>query len=343
MSGFKIFTLAGIPVYVSFWYFLIMAWIGLRTDNALMWIFVVTFSILVHEFGHALTARHYRLAPSVLLHGWGGLCSHQRAERDLHDVFIISAGPGAGFVLGLITGAAWLATSALAPQVLQTNPTLRVFFEYMIYVNLFWSLVNLIPLWPLDGGQLFRLGMVRLFGGARGEKITHITGIVVSVVAGLLAYQFLSGYFALILCGFLAYDNYRRLSSPGASGPIRTPPKDIKPLLKEAQAAMQGEDWHEAARLAHVARDAGRLADKDLQKIWSILTIATAQQGDYEEALSYAKRAPDTPEVAEAQVWSLVNLERHQEAQALLEGPRGALLPEVVRQDVRQALTEGPS
>jgi hypothetical protein len=184
--------------------------------------------------------------------------------------------------------------------------------------------------------------MVRLFGGARGEKITHVTGILLSVVAGLLALKFLSGYFILILCGFLAYDNYRRMSAPGSSGPIRKPPKNVKPLLKEAQAALEAEDWHEAARLAHIARDEGRLADKDLKQVWSLLTIATAQQGYFEEALSYARRAPDTPAVVEAQAWSLVNLERHQEALALLESPRGARLPEEVRQDVRQALTAPP-
>jgi stage IV sporulation protein FB len=342
MNGFKIFSLFGVPVYVSIWYILLMGWSAWTSDNPFLWVGAVTFSILVHEFGHALMARRFRLSPSVLLHGWGGLCAHQRAQRDLHDVLILSAGPGAGLLLGGLTAAAWGILRLAAPHLLEAEP-LRAAITYMLFINLFWSLINLIPMWPLDGGQLFRLGMVRLFGGARGERVTHITGIALAVIAGLIAWKLVGGFFTLILCGFLAYENYQRLQSPGASGPIRRHNKEAGRLVQEAQAALKAEAWREAARLAHVARDEGNLNPAQLKEIWTILAIATAQQGEFEEALGYIQRAPDSPAVIEAELWSLIHLHRAQEARLLIQSPRGQKLPAAVHQDALQALTATPS
>ncbi len=338
MGGFRIFSLAGIPVHVSIWYLLLSGWIGFRSENPLLWITTLTVSILVHEFGHAFASRHYDLNPQILLHGWGGLCSHERAERDLHDVVIISAGPGAGFVLGGLTFAFSLALQWFAPDWLAAQPLVELGIQYMLFINIIWSFVNLIPLWPLDGGQLFRLGMVRLFGGAKGEKITHYTGIGLSIIAALLAFKFFSGFFMALLCGFLAWENYKRLQS-GGSGPVRRVNKTSAKLVAQAQQALHNEDFREAARLTHLARDEkGRIPEKVMTQIWTILSIATAQQGDYEEALSYIKRAPASPEVIEAQAWCLTFLERRDEVQTLLDSDRGKILPTAVRNAVLQEI-----
>ena len=84
MNAFYLFSIRNIPVYVQPWYLLLLAFFGMRSDitSGLIFAACVTVSLLVHEFGHALVAARYRLNPTVILHGWGGLCAHERAEKD---------------------------------------------------------------------------------------------------------------------------------------------------------------------------------------------------------------------------------------------------------------------
>ena len=92
MGGFQAFSIGGIPVHFTLWYFFILLyWMRGGAQSGLTWGLVITFSILVHEFGHALVARYFRLSPWVELHGWGGLTHHDRAARDRDDALIIVA------------------------------------------------------------------------------------------------------------------------------------------------------------------------------------------------------------------------------------------------------------
>ena len=160
MNAIYLFTLRGIPVFVQPWFFLLLAFFAFGSDltSGLIFAVCVTFSLLVHEFGHATVAAYYQLQPAVILHGWGGLCAHQRAKRDLHDAFIVSAGPGAGFALGI---ACILLQIVLPESFLSTRPLVQFALFQLIFINIFWSLFNILPLWPLDGGQLFRLAGLR--------------------------------------------------------------------------------------------------------------------------------------------------------------------------------------
>src|SRR4051794_34773922 len=100
MSGFRVFTLANVPVWVSPWHVLFLAYLswsmGLRAG--MLYAVCIALSVLVHEFGHALVAKVFRLNPQILLTGFGGLTGHERAQRDRDDVLIIAAGPFAGLL-----------------------------------------------------------------------------------------------------------------------------------------------------------------------------------------------------------------------------------------------------
>src|SRR5262245_46614527 len=147
MSGFRAFTLANVPVWVSPWHVLFLAYLswnhGRDSRAALIFGACVALSVLVHEFGHALVAKFFRLGPQILLTGFGGITGHERAQRDRDDALIIAAGPLAGLLLGVI--ALLLRTYVDLP---------RPFFQAtseLVGINFFWSLANLLPLWPLDG------------------------------------------------------------------------------------------------------------------------------------------------------------------------------------------------
>ena len=334
--GFRIFSFAGIPVSVSGWYLLLVAWTswsaaggapdGLGVTYGLLWATALTSGLLIHEFGHALAARHFALRPQVLLHGWGGLCAHDRAKRDLHDVIIISAGPLVELAFGILCAIVWYFLKSSSPS-LAANPAVNIAFTYLIYINVVWAFINLVPLWPLDGGQLFRLAAVRLLGPRNGEKVTHYLGIAIGVAAAALGYEF-GGMFLSLLCLLLVYENYTKLSSGRSSGPVRASNRFASELFAKAQKAMEAGDWREAARLGHQIRAESNVPDTLLDKVWGLLAVSTVRIGEYEDALSYIKRAPPSPMVAEAHVRCLAMLGRADEARKLLDLAPAAKLPE---------------
>lgn len=340
--NFRLFSLFGIPVYASIWYFLITVLMGLDAAHPVLWIGAVTVSILVHEFGHGLVARAYRLSPAILLHGWGGLCSHSPARRDLHDVLILVSGPGAGFLLGFVALGVSAALGVLAPQV-ASNPSVGTLLTYLMYVNFFWSALNLIPMWPLDGGRLLRIGLVKLMGGARGEQVTHGLGIGLALFLAVAAYKYM-GTFSVLMCLMIAFNNYQHLSSGESSGPIRRAAPKANPQAKDqlgqAEEALRQERWREAARLGHLAR-AGGLSDREMARVWAVLGLATSELGEPEDAVSYLRQAPPSLEVVEAELRCLLALGRLEEAKSLVGSPRGQKLSSSSREQVAQRLQVG--
>src|SRR5690606_35314332 len=75
----------------------------------------------------------------------------------------------------------------------------------LIYINFYWSLVNLLPLWPLDGGQLYRLGMLKLFKPVRAERIVHITAL--AVLVGVVVMMGQGNMFFMLILITLAMQN----------------------------------------------------------------------------------------------------------------------------------------
>lgn len=312
MNGFYLFKLRGIPVFVSFWYLLLMAFfsmgIGRDLGGAYAGIFigVVTLSLLVHEFGHGLVARRYGLRPSILLHGWGGLCAHQPAQRDRHDALIIAMGPGAGLLLGLVT---WGVSLALDPAWLAARPMLEFFISQMIWVNFVWTFINLVPMWPLDGGQLFNIGLKQKLSVAKTHRATHMVGLGIALLAVLFALNY-GFFFGAILAGLLAYENLSRLrSAPQVRGEAPTlASAHASELYQQAIDAMARHDWEEAARLGHMMRTES-LSKDQLEQAWELLAVATTNKGEYAEALRYIERAPDSEPVKQARERCLSHLQ----------------------------------
>lgn len=330
MGGFRIFTLAGVPVHVTAWYFLILLfWLQGGIQSALTWGGAITLSILVHEFGHAMVAKIYGLNPSIELHGWGGLCHHQRAASDKHDALILIAGPGAGLVFGGVV----FAVVAVVPEVM-VMPFWGAFAQYLLYVNLVWSLVNLVPLWPLDGGQLFRLGMLRLANPGQAERITHVVGTVLGVGAVFIAYSLIGSRFLAVIAGFITWMNIQRINNPGASGAIRSQNRFAKGLLKQAKDAFSARDWETAARLAYQAKAETGLDAGTISQLFEILGVSNAAMGRFEDAWPYLQKAPESKQVFLAKVECVLALEMSEEARPLLLHKAAVALPDDVQRDL---------
>lgn len=323
-EGFQVFSIRGIPVQISPIFLILVAFIAFRGGSVLwsaIYIGVLTVSILVHELGHALVAQYFRLSPSITLHGWGGLCSHQRPERAVDDALIIAAGPAAGIMLGIAAFTAGIFTAG-------TNaPLVATVLGVMVWFNFFWSFVNLLPLWPLDGGQLFRLGMIRWLGGATGERVTHVVGAVTGVICAVLGYQMFGGL-AVLLAGYWAWLNFQRINDPSASGAIYVTNRFAQQLSKRMQAAYEAGEYDEAYRLGQQVRAESNIDSRTLNRVWEVLGVVAALRDHYEEAWSYLKRAPERGRVLEARAACIIALELRGEAKAFIEtGKLGKIPP----------------
>lgn len=200
------FSLFRVPVGVDWWFWLVIALLGggaraKSGDDWLrvaVWTAVVFVSILVHEFGHAFAGRKFGAAPYIRLHGFGGVTFLPGAHFTRgQNIMVSAAGPAAGLGLGLLV----LGVSRVVSDV---PPLLWLAIRDALYVNFVWTALNLLPILPLDGGQI--LG--QLLGPARAGLSSAI-GFTVAVVLCLWAFAAGQIFFAIML-GLLAYENLRR-------------------------------------------------------------------------------------------------------------------------------------
>jgi Zn-dependent protease len=196
------FSVLGFPVYVA-WDFAFVVMLGLsewRTVPEMVgWGVVVFLSILLHELGHALAYRHYGSAARIRLWGLGGLTFGSASRNRREDIITSLAGP----ILPLVVAGvpAYFALKAGGDMMPFEHRFLWVTLRDIYQVNVFWGLINLLPVLPLDGGNVANA----LFG----RSVARITSIVTGVVVAAVAYQ---GYgegrlavLALLLAGYNAY------------------------------------------------------------------------------------------------------------------------------------------
>jgi Zn-dependent protease len=334
MRGFRVFSIGDIPVAVDLFYVLLLLfWMQSGVVYGLLWGGCVTVSILVHELGHAVVAKRYRLHPHILLWGLGGLCFHDRAERDRHDALITAAGPAAGLLLGVLVWAGSFALPALTSAEQTGLALAHQAVSMLLFVNILWSFVNLLPLWPLDGGQLFRLGLIQFLRPTLAERITHIVSLV--LVALALLYAWLSSeMFIALLAGFAGWQNIRALRGDISSGPYRATSKQAIELLARAKKTYADGDYAETARLCHQLRSLDNPTEATMREAWALLGASSARLGRHEEALTYLDRAPLTPDVVEAKIECLFQLDRDAELDTLLSSRAFQKIPAARREEI---------
>jgi len=236
------FELLGVPVRVHPYFWLLTVLLGLRgsSSDLIIWVGVVFFSILVHEYGHAWVIRYFGWTPRIVLHSFGGLAIYDpnvspwqgksRANNSSMTQILISlAGPGAGFLVATIVIALLYATRSsmgffpffgleipLGNGAFITNEKLQTLIWQLLSVNIYWGILNLMPIYPLDGGKVAReLFLVNTTDGVRMSlQLSIATGVVLAVVA---VTKFGSMYMALMF-GYMAYLNYQQLNGPYGGG-----------------------------------------------------------------------------------------------------------------------------
>lgn len=195
-----------IPIEISPYFWIVAVLLGWINSGSLLgigiWIVVVFVSVLVHEYGHALTARSFGQEARIQLTPFGGLTSRSGGVlKSWQEFFIILNGPLAGFSLFLIA-------SFILSFFPKENPSLLYYgLQVMMVVNIFWTILNLLPVLPLDGGQLLKV-VLEGFLGFRGLKIAVLIGVILGFFLSI--FFFLTQFFiAGVIFMMIAFENYR--------------------------------------------------------------------------------------------------------------------------------------
>lgn len=239
------FAVLGIPVRIGLGFWLVAVLFGFNQKRtlienvraALVLAAIFFVSILVHELGHALVARRYGARPSILLHAFGGLTTYAAEGLVMtrgRRILISLAGPFAGFVLGGLT---WVVASRF-----HLTPGAKLFVERMLWVNVGWGIINLLPILPLDGGNVL--------AAALGPKRVFATAIVSAVFALAMAgFGFwLGNVFMVVLFGFAGINAIGQARSARAGDVDRR--DGLEEQLRRAKAALDRGDFDDAYLLA---------------------------------------------------------------------------------------------
>lgn len=192
-----------LSIHPFFWLFAaLIGWMMASTLTGIFsWVLVILVSVLVHEFGHALTGLSFGQEVAIRLEMFGGVTYRRGPKLKLWQDFLITFnGPLAGF---LLAGGAYL----LRQWVAKPDSVLAVTLAIFLYVNIFWTIVNLVPILPLDGGQLLRIILERFFG-YRATSIALLIGLGLGVLLSILF--LVLGLFLLgMIFMILSFESYR--------------------------------------------------------------------------------------------------------------------------------------
>ncbi len=241
------FQALGIPVRVHPFFWLIMAMLGWEPQNMpAVAIFVACgfLSILVHEYGHGLVAKLFGARPSIILWGLGGLCMyHSDRQGPRQRLAVLISGPGAGFVLCGVTmlvytvaygltprehlacaghalglsgdvvsqAFAWLKMGLNPEKPYELYPQIQIYWD-LVRINILWGVLNLLPIWPLDGGQITETVLSQV-SPYNGRRWTHTISLVVAALIAIFIYSWTRSLFNTVLFGLFAVQNYQMLDA----------------------------------------------------------------------------------------------------------------------------------
>ena len=203
-GSFRLFRFAGVDVYLHWLWFLIAVYEFQGRSNAYsspIWnvieylgLFLI---VLLHEYGHALACKQVGgKADRIMLWPLGGVAYVEPPPRPGANLWSIAAGPLVNVALVFVFKGIGIACRAYGVQVL--DPNAFALLRALAYINIGLLVFNLLPIYPLDGGQVLRSLLWFIFGRARSLTIAAVLGLF--GVAGMIyiAVKAASGWFAVL-------------------------------------------------------------------------------------------------------------------------------------------------
>src|SRR5512143_181178 len=195
--SWKIGTFAGIAVNVHATFVLLLGWIALThwmqyqslipTLTGVAFILSLFLCVVLHEYGHALTARTFGVATKdFTLLPIGGLARLERIpDKPNQELWVALAGPAVNVVIAALL-AAYLSLTGHFQPVQQIGLTHGMFLERVMFANLFLVGFNMIPAFPMHGGRVLRALLAKRMEYARATRIAASVGQGLAFVFGFL-------------------------------------------------------------------------------------------------------------------------------------------------------------
>ena len=185
--SWKLTRLAGIDVYVHAIFFILIAWIALsywRVEGTLAavisgvgFILALFACVVLHELGHALTARRYGIRTrNIILLPIGGVASLERMPEDpKQEMTVALAGPAVNLVIAFGLWL-WLSVSKTLVPVDDLTLTGGLFLQRLMVLNVILAIFNLLPAFPMDGGRVLRAALAMRMSRNRATQVAAKVG-----------------------------------------------------------------------------------------------------------------------------------------------------------------------
>lgn len=214
-GSFRLFSLFGITVYLHYLWFVLIIFIvlykrGVGRYDHVMWNVAEVLSlfgiVLMHEFGHALACRSVGgKAEKILLWPLGGIAFVQPPMRPGAWLWSIAAGPLVNVALVPIS---LIALALVGMPQFHASKDAAEFVSAVAIMNAILLVFNLLPIYPLDGGQIAQAILWFFIGFAKALRIVAVVGVMAAVaLAGLFIYSGES--FGTLLAVFIGWQSFK--------------------------------------------------------------------------------------------------------------------------------------
>jgi Zn-dependent protease len=193
----KLGTFAGIDVYIHATFMLLIAWVGyshwLENQNwgevfsGIGFILALFLCVILHEYGHALTARKYGIKTrDITIYPIGGVARLERMpDKPIQELWVALMGPAVNVVIAAGLFAYLFLTSNLVPFTELTVAS-GSFVERIMLVNIILVLFNLIPAFPMDGGRVLRALLAMRMDYVKATQIAAAIGQGMALLFGFI-------------------------------------------------------------------------------------------------------------------------------------------------------------
>ena len=253
-----------IPITIHPFFWLLAAMIGYLQSQSILgtfiWAAVILVSVLFHEFGHALTALAFRQRSAITLFGMGGVTERVNQEplKSWQEFLVVLNGPLFGFGLFFL--------SVYLFDLIKATPgmtVLKIALSISMSVNFIWTVLNLFPVYPLDGGKLLAIALSRFFG----SKGMRASLLISTIIGGLTSiYFFIQGQlFAGAIFMMFGFESWRAFSAYSKEedpmqGPLKQ--RSLKENGDYAKALKVGSNLFRENPSFELAMENARLAAK---------------------------------------------------------------------------------
>ena len=210
----KLGSYAGIGVFLHWTFALLIGWIFLMHLNAgetpgqalagVGFVLALFACIVLHEFGHALTAKRYGIQTrDITLFPIGGVARLERIpEKPMQEFWVAIAGPAVNVAIAAVLFVVILALDR-ANQLLRVEWFRGQFLVQLMWVNLFIVVFNLLPAFPMDGGRVLRALLSTKIGRHRATVVAANIGQGMAILFGIVGFFLFHNPFLIFIAIFV--------------------------------------------------------------------------------------------------------------------------------------------